>query len=289
MATDEKTGVLERRKLNVRERRQDIWIAKLRRQNCFDRLVKKLVGGASVSRVTRWLHDLKPEGELKNCSSETLRIYVTALANRVKENMAFVKRSNVEPLAFRLVLREMEKQKGAVIDDDPPMSKAAKKVLKEVSDAVKKLDAETMLKYAYMVQQGRVEMLLKMENQMNLLMPDGWKNIAVLKDIAAEVRKCEVGEQWMRGKAGAAYGGPYPGGLLPHPEAPEKELSPMAQRLSQLDAIDRNLIRAATSHVMELIQEEIRASSHTKGLEGNAEERVAAETEMGNPDVGPVV
>src|SRR6266851_1152279 len=216
MATDEKTGVLERRKLNVRECRQDIWIAKLRRQNCFDRLVKKLVGGASVSRVTRWLHDLKPEGELKNCSSETLRIYVTALANRVKENMAFVKRSNVEPLAFRLVLR-------------------------------------------------------KMENQMNLLMPDGWKNIAVLKDIAAEVRKCEVGEQWMRGKAGAAYGGPYPGGLLPHPEAPEKELSPMAQRLSQLDAIDRNLIRAATSHVMELIQEEISAGSKTKGLEADAE------------------
>jgi hypothetical protein len=276
--------VLERRRLTMRQRRDDIWIAKLRRQNCFDQLVKKLVSGESAAAVGRWLHELNPEGELKDCSEGTLRHYVSALAARVKANLSFMERKEIEPLACRFVMNEFEKQKEGVIAEEAPMSEAQKRIWKVVTDAVKKLDSETMLKYVFVLQQGRVEMLLKMENRMNLLMPDGWKNIAVLKDIAAEIRKYEVGEQYLKGKGVLPYGGPVQGGLVPHQD---KELSEVAQTMSQFDETDRNLMRAATARVLELIQEEAGAGFKISELEDDAQGKVAEETEVGNSNVGP--
>jgi len=252
-------------------------------------LVAKLVEGQSVTSVTRWLHSLGVDGELKNCGYHTLRQYVTALRFRVRENLTQTERKDVKPLAFRMVMQEFDRQKDAEIAEEPQLTEASKKIWKVVSEAVKKLDAETMLKYCFMVQQGRVETMLAIENKMGLPLPDMYKNVAVLKDIATEIRKFEVGELWMKGKAGTTYGGPYPGGLLPHSGAQEKELSPIAQAVSQLDVVDRNLIRAASSHVMEMIQEEIRTMSGTKGLVNHAEGIVASEMEIGNSDFGPAV
>jgi hypothetical protein len=252
---DEKTGVFVPKKLSVRDRRDDVWIAKLRRQNCFEVLVQKLTDGEPVTVVARWLHDLNPEGELKDCSYETLRHYVGALGARVKANLKFIERQDVEPLAFRFVMNELQKQKVAVVDGEPVMTETAKKIWKVVTDAVKHLDSQTMLKYCFLVQQQRVETLLKMEDQVKMLLPDGWKNLAVLKDIAAEYRKHEIGEQYLKGKGVLPYSSPVQGGLVPHEN---KELSAVAQLMSQFDATDRNLMREATVRVIELIQEEMR-------------------------------
>lgn len=276
-----------RQRPTVRERRERLWIAKLKSLPCFEQLVAKLVEGQSVTSVTRWLHGLGVDGELKNCGYHTLRQYVTALRFRVRENLAHTERKDVEPLAFRTVMQEFERQKDAEIAEEPQLTEASKKIWKVVSEAVKKLDAETMLKYCFMVQQGRVEAMLAIENKMGLPLPDVYKNIAVLKDIATEIRKYEVGELWMKGKAGAAYGGPYPGGFLSRAGAQEKELSPIALRLSELEPTDRNLIRAASERVVELIQEEMGTGSIAKVLEVDAEGVVAAETEIGNSDFGP--
>jgi len=144
------------------------------------------------------------------------------------------------------------------------MTETAKQIWKVVTDAVKHLDSQTMLKYCFLVQQQRVKMLLDLEDQVKMPLPEGWKNLAVLKDIAAEYRKHEIGEQYLKGKGVQPYGSPVQGGLVPHES---REMSSLGERISRLDEADRNLIRTAGARVIELIQEEIRAGSKTKSME----------------------
>ena len=49
-----------------------------------------------------------------------------------------------------------------------------------------------------MIQLERVEAMMELEKKMNLLMPQGNKEMRVLVDIAAEIRKCEVGKLLMK-------------------------------------------------------------------------------------------
>jgi hypothetical protein len=53
----------ERYPVRLTPKRRLRQVAKLRRQNCFDQLVKKLVDGESAAAAGRWLHALNPEGE----------------------------------------------------------------------------------------------------------------------------------------------------------------------------------------------------------------------------------
>ncbi|MGB2887273.1 MAG: hypothetical protein WBC04_06235 [Candidatus Acidiferrales bacterium] len=275
----EEATVVERLgRLTARERFEHIWIGKLRRLPCFEQIVKRLADGRSVQGVARWLQELNPEGELKDVGFHTWRKYLYALKMRIEQNMAGVERKNPEPLAYKAVIEEFERQKEGEFQGKDDLPPAAEKIRHVVTDAVKKLDAATMLRYCFMVQQGRVETMLEIERKMKFLIPDGHKNLAVLKDIATDVMKLEIGEQWMRGRP-APLSGPYPDGSLPHP-APA-ELSPMAQEVAKFDAVDRNLMREIASKMIDEY-EEAKASGRTAvgGLAADAGGKVGAQAEV---------
>lgn len=122
----------------------------------------------------------------------------------------------------------------------------------------RQLDSESMLKHCYVIQLSRVQQMLEFEQKTKFLMPDGHKNLVVLKDIAAEIRKLEIGEQWMKGKAGAMPdAGPYPGGLLPHGQTEQQGgQDDFARRFASFGDVDRRLMQEATSRVIDMIQEE---------------------------------
>ena len=124
----------------------------------------------------------------------------------------------------------------------------------------------------------RVDMMMQIEKTLKLLTPEGYKNIAVLVDIAKAVRKYEVGEEWLKGASGVRPSGrPYPGGLSPH-EVQQPEQSEMGKRFASLDAVDRNLIRAATTHLIEMITEECgRLSSEAGRLASESGTKVGDE------------
>jgi hypothetical protein len=75
-------------------------------------------------------------------------------------------------------------------------------VWKVVTKAVQELDAEMALKYAFMTQVARVEMLRAMEIKTPSLIftDEGQNEIAVLKEIGAELVKLELKRPRTRGK-----------------------------------------------------------------------------------------
>jgi hypothetical protein len=133
------------------------------------------------------------------------------------------------------------------------------------------LNSEIMLKNLFLRQQQRMEAMTEFEDKTKTRSPDGYKRVSTLRGIAAEVRKLEVGEQWMRGKCGNMPS------VHPLEDDPE-ELSPLARELLEFDEVDRSIVRELTVRLVEMAQEEARRRFKSVGLEGNAEpERGAAE------------
>jgi hypothetical protein len=203
---------------SLRERRGHLWIAKLRRLPCFNQIVKKLVDGQGVARVARWCRELNPEGDFQDITFETWRKYLTALAMRVRIESKKLNRVKVEPLAYQALMEEVKRQQEVIADESVGLP-----VWSVVKKAARELDAETMLKYCFVIQMERVEAMLEPEEKMNLLMPQGYKEVAVLLDIAAEIRKYELGKEWMTGRKSAADSNQRPNGTPPNEKAVEAD------------------------------------------------------------------
>jgi hypothetical protein len=216
--------------------------------------VKKLVNGQGVAAVARWCHELNPEGELHNKTHETWRKYLTPVAMRIRNDLKPVKRFKVEPLAYSAWMEELDKQKVAMTEIDP-VAEPARSIWPEVTKAVRELDAEAMLKYCFLIQQVRVQAMLELEEKMNLLMPHGYKEVAVLMKIAAEVRKYEVGEQRMKGNGKAPDTRGFSNGPLPPGQTGEASRSEEPRR--QLDEAERDRVHAAGIRVVDMIMKEV--------------------------------
>lgn len=76
---------------------------------------------------------------------------------------------------------------------DVSLTENGRKLWRSIKKASKELDAETMLKYCFIVQMRRVEKLLKLEEKTGLLLPQGYKELAVARNMAAVMRRYEVG------------------------------------------------------------------------------------------------
>ena len=60
----------------------------------------------------------------------------------------------------------------------------------------------------------------------------------------------------MHGKGGhMPYGGPYPGGLLPHGQTEPQPKSEWQTRFESLDEVDQNLIRELAVRTISMVQE----------------------------------
>jgi hypothetical protein len=79
----------------------------------------------------------------------------------------------------------------------------------------------------------------------------------VLTNIAAEIRKLEIGEEGIKERR-PSFGAPNPDESLPH--GPKKALTPWGEEFAQLDIVDRNLVRAAAQTVVDIIMADVRES-----------------------------
>jgi hypothetical protein len=123
-----------------------------------------------------------------------------------------------------------------------------------------------MLKYAFLKQQRRVAEICKVEDTINMLLPEGLKNIRALKEIADSLVKLEIGEAWMKMKN--SPGEPYAGDLLPHGVSGARSdgKDEWCIRFASLSAVDRNLIRAAAVRVVDMINDEASRGFKASGL-----------------------
>lgn len=264
----------------ARAAEQNYLIRRLKSLPFYAQIVKKLVAGESSSSVVRWA--MKFEGAPK-WSYRTWRNMLAALAPKIRLHLGpegFKPAASVDALTLDATLQRLEQQMTAEALD-VPLTKEGQRVWNDVKAAMVSLNAEIMLKFLFVVQQGRLEMLLDMEKKLGMPLDWGHKEIQAMVQIAAEIRKFEVGEAYMKGKMpAAAYGDPYPGGLLP--QAPADSM--IADRLSRLSAVDRNLIVAASSRVVDMIAEDVGDISPIGGLTASAraEKRSGAGRKFGN-------
>jgi hypothetical protein len=100
-----------------------------------------------------------------------------------------------------------------------------------------------MLKNLFLQQQQRLEAMLELEDKMRVRFPDGCKR-NTLYEIAAEIEKLEIGEQWM----------PANFRNMPYVIAGYGELSDLAKGMAEFDAVDRNLIYEAATRFVDMIQ-----------------------------------
>lgn len=143
---------------------------------------------------------------------------------------------------------------------------AAREVWQQVKKTVKQMDSESMLKHCYVIQLARVQRMLDVKAESG--------------EIANSVRKHEFGEEWTRGKGGAMpYGGPNPASLLPPAEGEPSEIE---KKMATFEAVDRNLIRAATVRFVEMIEEGSGGKFKVSGLD--AEFRRAARKNEGGSE-----
>jgi hypothetical protein len=196
-----------KRRLNVSQAREHLWISKLRRlpDGMFEQAVKKLISGLGPSVVAKWLVESRLENpEFAGLQFPTYKKYLCALNQRLKSEMYGVRRNDVSAQAGRAVYAEVERQKQAVIHGNAATVQPVKKIWNVVTKAVQELDAEMALKYAFMVQVARVEMLRELEiKDPSLIFNDeGQNEIAVLKEIGAELAKLELKRPRSRGTNG---------------------------------------------------------------------------------------
>ena len=230
-----------------------MWIRKLRRLPCWEQVIKKLIAGESVTSVAKWLVDMELEGEFKSIGYEGWRKYLGALKARI--DMAGLERKNLEPLKYRAVVEEFARQKnsGLLEGNAVPSLRSLQRVIEKVAVS---LDAEIMLKYCFIIQQGRLAQMLEFEERAGVLMPKGYNEVAVLKNIAAEVRKLEVGNFRIRGRGHSQLSGQHRSNPFASP-APEP-LRELVVRFNELDSVDRNVVRSAATRLIELVDEKLR-------------------------------
>lgn len=238
-------------KLSLRERRAHLWIAKMRRVPLFTQILDRMVKKESVRQIARWVYE-QPDGmkgELAGCSEETIRGYLNCLNVEVNRARAHVVRLDLKDVRKAAVTEHLNAKVSAAVKGLPDTD-GFDDIQKYVTQQIQKLDAATMLRYCFMIQQQRVRELRELEKATKVLMPSGDKALRVLAEIAAQVWKVEAGEALLRAK------NVWVKPLGEVPREVEPEVAEAMAEIAKLDRVDQNLIRDATIKVMDLIEQE---------------------------------
>jgi hypothetical protein len=200
-------AVTRKPRFKVSQRREYLWIAKLRRlpDGMFEQAVKKLLSGWGPSAVAKWLVESRPDvPEFQGLQFPTYKKYLCVLNLRLKREAQGVTRNDVSALAGVAALAEVERQRAAVLNGDRVTVQPIKKIWSVVTRAVEKLDAEIALKYAFITQVARVEMMRELEKKTPTLIfsHQGQNEICVLKEIGAELAKLELKRPRLRDSNG---------------------------------------------------------------------------------------
>jgi hypothetical protein len=128
-----------------------------------------------------------------------------------------------------------------------------------VDKKLREVQATDILKVAFMIQEERVHAMRKLEVRIDVLLPNGFKEVELLKNIVEAIAKVDYAEHMRAVKGGIANAGmPPPGAIVPQPD----DLAVFAT----FDAVDRNLARQATEHVINMFRDGMDRSGRTKPI-----------------------
>jgi hypothetical protein len=213
-------------------------------------IVRRLTDGQSARSVAVWLTQQNLEWPAGRWSLWYWRKLLGPLDRQVcaaRERALSAERRETRhpepptPEQIEAVLAEIVTPQSLLRD---AMPESVREVWKHVEQAGDDLTAEKILKYAFLIQQQRVDELRATEKKLGIIMPFGHREITTLIRIGEALSKCESGANTMRGKNP---------GVPPLP--PIEDESEITRGMRQSDPVDRNLIREATDKMIDLFEE----------------------------------
>ena len=229
---------------------KQIWLKQLKKAPIYGQIAKRLLNGQSARKVAKWCVEQKVEGYEKDWGFSSWFQRILVVAEQTKKISGLISDQPASPIEVQAVKEYLAREP----DPDLVIPEGARSAWKQLRGAVKSLDSEMMLKACFLIQQERVMEIREFEKKAGIPLAVGNEAVKIWKEIAAEIRKHEVGEQWMKGKIPGKYGA-APEALIP--QQPDKPMGPLAEQMSKLSVIDRNLIIAASEMVMDMSAEEV--------------------------------
>jgi hypothetical protein len=253
------------REMSLAERREYLWMLRLRELPQFRQIVWKLSHGESTTAVTEWFMAQPDRGEMAGCSFDAVHRYMRTAAAWVRRQAEAVPRIDVTELHRTAVSSQLNSRIATTIKGVPePMP--WDEVSELVTEAVQNTNGQTALKYCFVIQQARVKSLRDMEAKMKMVLPHGNKAVEVLREIAADIRKYELAEAVLKKGSEA-----FVSSLVPQ----ESLLMPEVQEIAKMSEVDKNLTREATQRIIDLIQQEGRTGPYANRV---IDERGRSET-----------
>ncbi len=238
----------------------------LRRTAIFDELVKRFVAGQSVIRVADWVYESKPKG-LEDASYGTLRVYLTALRTRIRQDVIEQIQQNHEPSPSPEPVQAQRIAKAIQMTPMPPHRMDF--ITSLIDEKLRSLVAADGLRALFLIQMERVQELRTLERRTgSLLLPNGFKEIESARNILNDLAKIELAGDLQRSKGVLNSIAMQPSGsITPRPD----DLATFAT----FNAIDRNLARAAVEHVINMFREGDSSGGSTSTGAGKADLRGA--------------
>jgi hypothetical protein len=238
-------------------------IARLQRTPCYREILRRLALGQSSRSIAIWLTQQKIEGPAGGWTVWYWRKLLEPLGREVKDakerNLNATRRHARHP--EQPPIEELTEALADVINPQELLGRSltvrVREAWRDVDKVLDAISAERILKCAFLLQQQRIDNIMELETKLKLALPEGNKALDVLRRIGADLSKNEA---YRKG--------------LPVDDAgimPPAHQSDLARRLSELDPVDRNLIRSATMKVYTMIEEGISGRFTLDGLEPDAE------------------
>jgi hypothetical protein len=245
-----------------------IWISRLKDLpgGTFEIIVKRLMQGDSKLAMSKWLANLNSE-----YSAHSYRKFLTVLDVDIQglitaKEKAIETQMEIDAHRDKLVKIEIEKHLNKQMPE-VPSAKQFRRLDATVDEQVMNLDAERMLRYAWVTQQRRVDSMVAMEQQMGFLHRGGDREMKALTHIASELMKFRLLRETLYRKFGRENPVIDSG----------KRKNGIVDKFKTLDDVDQHLIIQLQRQFKDLALENLNAPT-TEGLGTDARGTSATET-----------
>lgn len=247
-------------KIYVQTKKERIWVSKLREmpEGVFELLIKRIAQGDSIRQIAKYCQTVRPE-----IAFETYRKWLHALARTVSQYAADQEAVIAGQRAIDVWHKRKEQERQELetrMASGPIVLNEAETVKANVTAVLRDMELSDLLKDAWFIQHRRIRKLVEIEEKLGYSLSDGPKNIDSLGYILSLMMKHAMDTEEILRKGG--------GRTI---DIQMEKLSPVALKVGELDAVDRNIIQQL-SHGFAKMVERKTSGAKTEGMAANGSE-----------------
>src|ERR1700730_11879583 len=227
-------------------------------EGVFDLLIKRIAQGDSIRQIAKYCQTVRPE-----IAFETYRKWLQALsklvAGYVAENEVAVAGQKAIDAYHKNKEKEGQELQSQQVDE-PPTLHEAEVVKANITGVLRNLELSDLLRDAWFIQHRRIRKLVEIEEKLGYSLSDGPKNMDSLAYILSLMMKHEADANEILRKGGGRT-----------VDIQMEKLSPVALKVGELDAVDRNIIQQLSHRFAKMVERKT-SGAKTEGMAANGSE-----------------